>query len=115
MELNYITENDKLKKNIKLNELFLCPKCFKKIPLFISFDLQKEKNENIIMNYICSCDKNFQSINLEDLLENGIKKNMYLQNVIHIQKKENTVLNANSGYALIASWSIMILKIRIEI
>ena len=41
MELDYITENDKLKKNIKLNELFLCPKCFKKIPLFISSKRKK--------------------------------------------------------------------------
>ena len=87
MELNYITENDKLKKNIKLNELFLCPKCFKKIPLFISFDLQKEKNENIIMNYICSCDKNFQSINLEDLLDKWNKKE-YVSSKCNSHSKE---------------------------
>ena len=68
IEGDVIKENDKLKKDIKFNELFLCPKCFQKIPLFISFDVQKENNDNIIMNYICSCDNNFQSINLEDLL-----------------------------------------------
>ena len=87
MVWDFIKENNKLKKDITLNELFLCPKCFKKIPLFISFDLQKEKNDNIIMNYICSCDKNFQSINLEDLL-NKWNNNKQISTKCNPHKKE---------------------------
>ena len=64
-EIGFEKENEKLKKEITSNELFLCPKCFKKIPLFISFQIQ---NNNIIVNYMCSCSKKFQAINLEDLL-----------------------------------------------
>ena len=87
MVWDFIKENNKLKKDITLNELFLCPKCFKKIPLFISFDLKKEKNDNIIMNYICSCDKNFQSINLEDLL-NKWNNNKQISTKCNPHKKE---------------------------
>ena len=87
MVWDFIKENNKLKKDITLNELFLCPKCFKKIPLFISFDVQNEKNDNIIMNYICSCDKNFQSINLEDLL-NKWNNNKQISTKCNPHKKE---------------------------
>ena len=80
-------ENEKLKKNITLNEIFLCPKCFKKIPLFISFDVQKEKDDNIIINYICSCDKNIQSINLEDIL-NSWKNKEHISSKCNSHSKE---------------------------
>ena len=87
IEVDNVKESDKLKKDINLNELFLCPKCFKKIPLFISFDVQKEKDDNIIMNYICSCDKNFQSINLEDLLDKW-NNNKYTSSKCNAHSKE---------------------------
>ena len=86
-EMGFNEVNDKLKKDITLNEIFLCPKCFKKIPLFISFDIQKEKNDNIIINYLCSCDKNFQSINLEDLL-NSWKNKKHVSSKCNSHSKE---------------------------
>ena len=67
-ELGFEKENEKLKKDITSNELFLCPKCGKKIPLFLSFQILNKENQNINVTYLCSCDKKFQEINLEDLL-----------------------------------------------
>ena len=40
---------------------------FKKIPLFISFN--DTQNDNIIINYLCTCNNKFQTIGLVDLLK----------------------------------------------
>ena len=91
--------NQKLKKDISLNELFLCPQCLKKIPLFISFTIN-EKND-IYVNYLCLCKNKFEAIKLDDLLNYGIIIKIFLQNAILIQLKENIVLNVINGYFLI--------------
>ena len=52
-ELKLLNNNKKLKKDVNLNELFLCPLCFKKIPLFISFKITE--NKDIYVNYLCTC------------------------------------------------------------
>lgn len=65
-EMVYIKENEYLKKNITNKELFLCPKCGKKIPLFISF---KTVENNIFINYQCLCDNKLDTIQLDDLLK----------------------------------------------
>ena len=67
-EMDFKKENEKLKKDINFNELFLCPKCLKKIPLFISFQIQNEQKHNILVNYLYSCNNKFQTIALDDLL-----------------------------------------------
>ena len=67
-EIGFEKENENLKKQITSNELFLCPKCFKKIPLLMSFHIINAQNNKINVNYVCSCDKELQSINLSDLL-----------------------------------------------
>jgi hypothetical protein len=59
--------NQKLKKDISLNELFLCPQCLKKIPLFISFTINE--NNDIYVNYLCLCKNKFEAIKLDDLLK----------------------------------------------
>ena len=66
-ELGVEKENEILKKEVTLNELFLCPQCLKKIPLFISFN--DTQNDNIIINYLCTCNNKFQTIGLVDLLK----------------------------------------------
>ena len=40
----------------------------KKIPLFISFQIQNEQKHNILVNYLYSCNNKFQTIALDDLL-----------------------------------------------
>ena len=66
-ELTYKNENEDLKKNVSIKELFLCPKCNKKIPLFISF---KTAKNNIYINFICLCENKLNTIELGDLLNN---------------------------------------------
>ena len=66
-ELNWKKENEQLKKKINFNELYLCPFCSKKIPLFISFNITPQ---NIIfINYICSCNNKIKNIELSKLLD----------------------------------------------
>ena len=67
-EIGFEKENEKLKKEITANELFLCPKCLKKVPLFISFEIENNENDNIMVKYLCSCDKKYHVINIEELL-----------------------------------------------
>ena len=86
-EIGYEKENEKLKKDISTNELFLCPKCLKKVPLFISFKIENNNNDNIIIKYLCSCDKKFQEINLEELL-NKWKDNKNIYSKCNSHKKE---------------------------
>jgi len=64
--LNWKKENEELKKKINFNELFLCPLCLKKIPLFISFDITPQNK--IFINYICSCNNKLENIELNNLL-----------------------------------------------
>ena len=72
---DYKKENDLLKKNVNEKDFFLCPQCNQKIPLFISFE--EDQNENIQVNYLCSCNKKKVFIKLEELLKNWseIKQN----------------------------------------
>ena len=59
-------EYEHLKKNIKMKEFFLCPKCSKKILLFISF---KQIKNDILLNYMCSCENKINTIKIDDLLK----------------------------------------------
>ena len=44
-----------------MKKFFLCPQCNKKIPLFISFN--EEQNKNIFFNYLCLCNKKKYQLN----------------------------------------------------
>ena len=68
----------KFKEKINNNDLFLCPKCFKNIPLFYSFEI--DNNKNIFINYSCYCDKEnaIQKISLTELLNSWKNKSFDL-------------------------------------
>ena len=68
-EENLKKNKEKIKEKISNKDLFLCPKCFRNIPLFFSFDINDKKD--IYVNYTCYCDdkNSIQNIKLTELLD----------------------------------------------
>ena len=73
-EENIRKSKEKMKENLSNKDLFLCPKCFKNIPLFFSFDV--DENKDIYVNYACYCDdkNSIQNIKLSELLNSWENK-----------------------------------------
>lgn len=65
---------EKIKEKLSNKDLFLCPKCFRNIPLFFSFDVDEKKD--IYVNYACYCDdkNSIQTIKLSELLNSWENK-----------------------------------------
>ena len=86
-EETILKKNEIIRKNLLNKDLFLCPKCFKNIPLFFSFEIDSKKE--IYVNFTCYCNQEnkIQKMKLNDIL-NSWKNNTFAVCKCNSHKKE---------------------------